>query len=74
MDRGSDHNKIIMPQAQLKPKMGVGFMSLFHFLFLYFLCRQAHIEEKCYLVHDCNWCTFKRQIIDRLYHMKATQN
>jgi len=54
--------------------MGLGFMSLFHFLFLYFLCRLAHIEEKYYLIHDCNWCTFKRQIIHSLYHMKATQN
>jgi len=35
--------------------MGLGFISLFHFLFLYFLCGLAHIEEKCYLVHNCNW-------------------
>jgi len=29
---------------------------------------------KCYLVHNCNWCTFKSQIIHHLHHMKATQN
>ncbi len=73
IDRASDHNKTIMPDT-LKPKMGLGFMSLFHFLLLYFLCQLAHIEEKCYLVQDCNWCTFKRQIVHCLYHMKATQN